>query len=188
MTKTHKRLAPKTPYALPTNPKDLVAQNRLDMSIVPETFLIELTLAFYEGALKYGRFNWRMRPVKASIYLSAFDRHILKFKAGEERDRKTGVHHLGYAGCCVAIMYDAKMYGTLVDDRAPRGLSNPDISAWLDGEIVKRITKLQDLFKHEKPKQYTISDNIWDDVGNEIEGRRTLATKRKGRSKSRPIK
>jgi hypothetical protein len=159
-----KTLEAKNPYGLPDNPKDLVGQTKLDLSLIPETFLIELALAFYEGALKYGRFNWRMRPVKASVYLSAFDRHILKYKSGEERDKSTGTHHFGYAGCCIAIMCDAMQYGTLIDDRAPRGRTNPDISAWLDGEVMERVAKLKEIFKDSSPKQFTIQDDINDDV------------------------
>jgi hypothetical protein len=158
--KSDRRLAPKDPYFAAENPKDLVSQAKLDLSLIPETFLIELAMAFYEGALKYGRYNWRMAPVKASVYLSAFDRHVIKWGSGEERDKSTGTHHLGYAGCCLAIMIDAQRYGTLVDDRAPRGRLDPDTSAWLDGEIIERVKKLQNLFKDQAPKQFTIADNF----------------------------
>jgi hypothetical protein len=153
-----RHVAPKDPYFRAVNPKDLVAQTKLDLSVLPETFIIEVAMAFLEGALKYGRFNWRMAPVKASVYLSAFDRHKLKFMAGEERDKRTGTHHLGYMVCCCAIMYDAGLYGTLIDDRAPRGRNDPDIADLLDNEIPKRIKHLQELFKKDAPKQYTIWD------------------------------
>lgn len=157
-------LGPKIPYQLPDNPKDLVAQTKLDLSLIPETLIVEVGLAFYEGALKYGRYNWRMRPVKASVYLSAADRHILKYKAGEERDPLTGTLHLAYTICCVAIIIDADKYGTLVDDRAPRGRLNPNIAKQMDTEVMKRIKHLKNLFKDEKPKQFTIGDSIDDDV------------------------
>lgn len=181
--KTVPVLAPKNPFSLPDNPKDLVGQTKLDLSLIPETFLIELALAFYEGALKYGRFNWRMRPVKASVYLSAFDRHIIKYKSGEDCDKLTGTHHFGYAACCIAILFDAKKYGTLVDDRAPRGRLNPDISKWLDGEVMKRVAKLKDIFRNEKPRQFTIQDNILDDMRELRDSqRRSTVRRKKGRS------
>lgn len=161
---TDRRLAPKNPYGLPDNPKDLVGQTKLDTTVIPREFLVELALAFYEGALKYGRYNWRMRPVKASVYISAFDRHIAKWMAGEERDKKTGTHHFAYATCCLSILFDAHQFGTLVDDRPPRGRTNIDTSAWIDGEVMKRIKKLKEMFKNETPKQFTIQDNIKDDV------------------------
>lgn len=181
---TPKTLAPKNPYGLPDNPKDLVGQTKLDLSVIPETFIIELALAFYEGALKYGRFNWRMRPVKASVYLSALDRHILKYKAGEDCDKTTGTAHAGYIACCIAILFDAKKYGTLIDDRAPRGRLNPDISAWLDGEVIKRVKKLQGIFKDQTPKQFTIQDNLLDEMRIPLSQRRsTVRAKNPGRRK-----
>lgn len=178
--KTDTRLAPKNPYGLPDNPKDLVAQDRLDTTIVPREFLAELSLAFYEGALKYGRYNWRMRPVKASVYVSAFDRHVMKWMSGEERDKKTGVHHFAYATCCLAILLDASMFGTMIDDRPPRGRINHSTSKWLDTEVKKRIQHLQELFKDHTPKQFTIKDDIRDDV---IHYNRERRSTRKGRKK-----
>lgn len=167
MSKSSKLLGPKNPYGLPDNPKDLVGQTKLDLSVIPDSYLIALALAFYEGALKYGRFNWRMRPVKASVYISACQRHILKWGSGEEVDKTTGVHHLAYATCCLAIMYDAQKYGTLMDDRAPRGRLNPNISKELDTSVVRGVKHLQKLFKDQKPKQFTIADNIFDQIGGQ---------------------
>lgn len=158
--KTDSRLAPKDPYFAAENPKDLVAQSRLDTSLIPDTFLVELALAFYEGALKYGRYNWRMAPVKASVYFSAFDRHFRKFNAGEMRDKKTGTAHMGYVGCCAAIIHDAMIRGTMVDDRPPRGRNKLDFSAWLDGEVSRRMKKLQVMFESYTPRQFTIRDNF----------------------------
>jgi hypothetical protein len=176
---TDRRLAPKDPYFAAENPKDLVAQTKLDLSFIPETFLIEVAAAFYEGALKYGRFNWRMAPVKASVYIGAFDRHKMKYMAGELRDKKTKTHHLGYMGCCSAIILDAEIYGTLIDDRPPRGRNNPDISEWLDGEMVERIKHLQKLFAKETPKQFTIQDSF-----DEMKRERRSKVRRKVRAKA----
>lgn len=185
--RTKEILAPKNPYGLPDNPKDLVGQTKLDLSIIPETLLVEVGLAFYEGALKYGRFNWRMRPVKASIYLSACDRHTIKYKAGEERDKVTGTHHLAYAICCLAILFDAIKYGTMIDDRAPRGRLNPNISKELDGEVMSRIKHLKKLFKEEKPHQFTIQDKL--ELGSpymrDIKHQRRSLVRAKGRGKKR---
>ena len=157
---TVKKLRPKDPYFKAINPKDLVAQSKLDLSLVPETAIISEALAFLEGALKYGRFNWRMKPVKLSVYYSALMRHLLKLHAGDSLDSKTLIQHLGYVRCCAAIIIDAAFYGTLVDDRPPRGKSNPDIEALLDKDVVNLVEHLQGLFKQETPHQYTIKDTI----------------------------
>jgi hypothetical protein len=155
---TVKKLKPKDPYFRAVNPKDLVAQSKLDLSLVPETAIIAEALAFLEGALKYGRFNWRMKPVKMSVYYSALMRHGLKLQAGDHVDSKTLISHLGYIRCCAAIMIDALHYGTLIDDRPPRGRVDPDIESYLDHDVVKLVEHLQELFKKEVPKQYTIKD------------------------------
>jgi hypothetical protein len=155
---TAKKLRPKDPYFSAANPKDLVAQSKLDLSLVPETAIIAEALAFLEGALKYGRYNWRMAPVKMSVYYSALLRHALKLHAGDLVDSKTFLSHLGYIRCCAGIMIDALHHGTLIDDRPPRGRVDPDIEGYLDHDVVKLVEHLQELFKKEEPKQYTIKD------------------------------
>lgn len=157
---TTKRLRPKDPYFNAINPKDLVAQSKLDLSVVPETAIIAEALAYFEGALKYGRFNWRMKPVKMSVYYSALMRHLLKMHAGDIKDSKTLIDHLGYVRCCAGIMIDALHHGTLVDDRPPRGRLNPDMERYLDEDVVKIVRGLQHMFRKETPKQYTIQDTF----------------------------
>jgi len=149
-------LAPKDPYTS-VNPKDILASTKLDLSLVPETMELDTALAFLEGALKYGRYNWRAKPVKMSVYISALKRHLKKLEAGEDHDRSTGVKHIGYILCCAAIINDAGYYGTLVDDRPPRGPNNPDMSKVIDGAS-KTIRRLNAIFKGLNPKQYTIND------------------------------
>lgn len=148
--------AAKNPYAS-VNPKDILAAAKLPVHLIPETLYLDVALAFLEGALKYGKYNWRAKPVKATVYLDAMDRHIMKYKAGERIDTKTKVKHMGYIICCAAILNDAEYYGTLIDDRAPRGLIDPNMSWYIDNaaEIIKH---LQEMFKGANPKQYTIQD------------------------------
>ena len=157
---------PKDPYANLTNPKDLVAQMKLDLSVVPETLEIDIALAFLEGALKYGRFNWRMKPVKMSVYVAALKRHLNKLIAGEDCDQATGVKHLSYLMCCAAIMNDAAHYGTLIDDRPPRGrvktLTVNPISAYID-DAQQTVAHLKQMFASHTPHQYTIADIFGED-------------------------
>lgn len=152
--------APKNPYAS-INPKDILAATKLDFSIVPETMEADVAIAFLEGALKYGRYNWRMKPVKMSVYTSALKRHAAKLHAGEDRDKKTRVKHVAYIMCCAAIINDAAIYGTLIDDRPPRGRLRPDIADYIDNAR-DIIIHLQEMFKNYSPKQYTIADQFED--------------------------
>lgn len=69
------------------------------------------------GANKYGPFNWRENPVEANTYINAAKRHLELFAAGEEEARDTGVNNLGAVMACCAILIDAQLHGTLIDNR-----------------------------------------------------------------------
>ena len=103
-----------------TNPKDRLATSRLDLSLFPDTAIIYGALGMTEGDSKYGGFNYRVRGVLASVYIAACRRHLSKWFNGEDVDFTTGVHHLGSALACIAILIDAREAGVLRDDRPPQ--------------------------------------------------------------------
>lgn len=140
----------------PTNPKDILAGKRIPLSLVPWSAIIGMATAFLEGALKYGRFNWRIKGVKTSIYIDAQLRHTAKYFNGQDRDKATRVHHLDNAMACLAIIRDAEINGCLIDDRAPAG--DPDRMAAFIDEQESLVAHLQELFKDHSPHQYTIKD------------------------------
>lgn len=140
----------------PSNPKDLIGSKKAPLSLVPWTLMVCAARALLEGALKYGRFNWRIAGVRATIYLDALKRHIAKWENGQECDPKTKVHHLDNAIACLTIMRDAMLYGKLTDDRPP--CPDPDAMArMIDGEEVL-VAHLKEEFKDHDPYQYTIAD------------------------------
>lgn len=102
------------------NPKEAIASTKVDMSVVPATLEIAAALAFTEGALKYGAFNWRVKGVRVSTYYAALQRHLKKWFNGEECDQATGVPHLANAVACIAIILDAAACNKLTDDRPPK--------------------------------------------------------------------
>ncbi len=132
----------------------MIAANKLPLSLVPDTMVIYATLGFLEGALKYGRYNWRVAGVRSSIYLDALKRHIADYENGEECDPKTGVPHLANALACIGIIVDAKECGKLTDDRPPVAPVG-DLIRKLEQEVVR----LKELFKDHRPHQYTIADS-----------------------------
>lgn len=140
----------------PSNPKDVIGSKKLDMSLVPYTLFVSAAVAFLEGALKYGRFNWRIAGVRASIYHAALLRHVAKWWNGQNHDKKTRVHHLDNAIACLTIIRDAELYGKLTDDRPP--CPNPDAMADLIDGTEGVIGHLQGMFADHKPHQYTIAD------------------------------
>jgi len=140
----------------PSNPKDALGSAKIDMGLVPDILELAAAEAFLEGALKYGRFNWRVVGVKASIYYAAQKRHMKKWWNGQNIDKATKVHHIKNSIACLAILLDAELYGMLTDDRPP--CPNPDAMADAIDAAEARVAYLKELFKAHSPKQYTIAD------------------------------
>lgn len=139
----------------PTNPKDIVGSSKLPLDLAPDTIKAEVALAHLEGALKYGRYNWRIAGVRASIYKAAAERHLMKWWNGEDYDQTTRVKHLASVIACAGILLDAELCGKLTDDRPPRA----PIGALIE-QAEKTVKHLKDLFKDHDPRHYTIDDSI----------------------------
>lgn len=138
----------------PTNPKDIIGSAKLDTGLVPDTLPLYAALAFTEGALKYGRFNWRVAGVRASVYNAALRRHLTRWWNGEDCDPKTGVPHLASILACAGILLDAKACGKLTDDRPPALLA---LGQLLE-DMQPLLAQLRDQFREHNPHQYTIAD------------------------------
>lgn len=138
----------------PSNPKDAIGSSKLPLDLVPDTVIAEVALAYLEGALKYGRFNWRIAGVRASIYRAALLRHLAKWWNGEDRDTTTRVKHLASAIACLGIILDAELCGKLTDDRPP----SAPIGSLIDASE-EVVLHLKELFKNHNPHQYTIKDS-----------------------------
>lgn len=103
-----------------SNPKDAVGSRKMPMSMVPAPVLGELSLAMLEGALKYGRHNYRAIGVRASVYYDALQRHIMAWWEGEDMDPDSGLPHIVKAMACLVVLRDAQIRGKVYDDRPPR--------------------------------------------------------------------
>lgn len=102
----------------PANPKDRMGALKLpSLSTIPSSLLLSLGGVMRLGAAKYGRFNWRKKPVKATVYADAAMRHLMSWMDGEDTDPESGESHLGHVAACMGIVLDAKARGVLVDDR-----------------------------------------------------------------------
>jgi hypothetical protein len=112
------------------NPKDLIGATKPDLSLVPQAALLHTAAAMMDGAQKYGPYNWRQNPVKLRVYVAAAQRHLAQYLDGEDFDPISGVHHLGHAIACAAILLDAKETGNLVDDRPLPGPAGAMIRRW----------------------------------------------------------
>lgn len=137
-----------------TNPKDVIGSSKLPLELVPGILIVEASTAFFEGAKKYGRYNWRVAGVRSSIYAAALLRHVSKWWNGEDADPITRVKHLANAVACIGILLDAELSGNLTDDRPP---AQPQLAERID-ELKDVIAHLKELFKDHNPKQYTIDE------------------------------
>jgi hypothetical protein len=120
-----------------TNPKDARAasEGRLQFSVIPWRAVpstpstpaewmvyTEVALAMAEGAWKYGRHNYRVAGVRASVYFDAAMRHLVALELGEEIDPDSGVHHHAKAIAGLLVLRDAIIGGVCTDDRPPHGV------------------------------------------------------------------
>jgi hypothetical protein len=137
-----------------TNPKEFFGNQKLHLDVVPGCVEQYCSLALLEGALKYGRYNWRVKGARVSTYISAAKRHLDKYVEGQWADPKTHVPHLASVLACVAIILDSGLMGNLQDDRPP---SLPNHDQWIDEQFVI-VEHLQNLLKHHEPHQYVIGD------------------------------
>lgn len=107
--------------ATTANPKDLLGMKKVSVTKLPAVAVLHGAHAMMDGAAKYGPYNWRAKKVIASIYIDAILRHVGAWFEGQEVAEDSGVHHLGHAIACAAILLDAQETGNLVDDRPVDG-------------------------------------------------------------------
>jgi hypothetical protein len=139
----------------PTNPKDLIGSGKLPLHLFPTTAIAEGSLAMLEGALKYGRGNFRAIGVRATIYIDAALRHLFAYLEGEDTAVDSGISHLGHALACVAILVDAKWAGKLNDDRLVAGGYHNAA-----GALTPEVQRLKEKYADRSPKHYTIEDEV----------------------------
>ena len=114
----------------PTNPKDAIGTLKPRFwSGISWHVLREVSIAFLEGAFKYGRHNYRPAGVRGSVYYDAALDHLTKWWEGEDFDMDTLVEapdgstyalpHITKAICCLIVLRDSQITGNWVDDRPP---------------------------------------------------------------------
>ena len=103
-----------------TNPKDAVGVKKAPISTVSGAVLAELGLAMMEGALKYGRHNYRIAGVRASVYRDSIWRHLLAWwDFGQDTDPDSGLSHITKAIAGLMVLRDGMILDNWVDDRPP---------------------------------------------------------------------
>ena len=104
-----------------TNPKDAVGVRKWrQFATVPTRVLWEVGVAMLEGALKYGRHNYRVAGVRASVYVDAAKGHLDQWCEGEDLDPDTGLSHITKAIASLVVLRDGMLEGNFQDDRPPK--------------------------------------------------------------------
>lgn len=103
-----------------TNPKDAVGTKKVPFSVLPCKVIAEVGLALLEGARKYGRHNYRVAGVRASVYIDALMRHLCSWWEGEDIDPDSGLSHITKAIACLFVLRDSMNIGNWNDDRPPK--------------------------------------------------------------------
>lgn len=101
------------------NPKLIQAmkENKIPFDKLPFKVLAGDAAVHASGATKYGERNWRIDKILASTYEGAIMRHLMSWVNGEDVDPDSGYSHLYHIRACCAVVLDAEMHGTLIDDR-----------------------------------------------------------------------
>lgn len=137
-----------------TNPKDAVGVKKVSMSCVPSPVIMEMALGMMEGARKYGRHNYRIAGVRASVYYDASMRHLMDWWEGKDIDPASGLSHVTKAMTALCVLRDAMLNDKWNDDRPPKTV-NQD---WVDdyntkaGEIIAMYPESLDAFTEKEVK------------------------------------
>lgn len=137
----------------PKNPKDVLGASKIPVHLWPSTATILGSLGLLDGALKYGRSNFRATDVRATIYADACMRHLNAWLEGEDNDPDSGLPQLAHALACLAIIVDAEAAGSLIDDRMFPGGYRKMIT-----EMTPHVERLKAMYGDKSPKHYTIAD------------------------------
>ena len=151
------------PGAKPSNPKDALGIMKVPASAISAPVMSEVGVAMLEGALKYGRHNYRAIGVRASVYYDAVvARHMALWWEGEDEDLDTcelapegadtgvvngsgqfvipgtGLSHITKAIAGLCVLRDAMIQNKFIDDRPPHSAKG-----WQDryNKMVKALLK-----------------------------------------------
>lgn len=142
------------------NPKDIIGSNKVPLHLVSPFLSMFTAVGKLNGALKYGRANFRKEGVQASIYVDATKRHLDDWFSGNDTDEDEPVHNLCAAAACIDILIDAYCTGELIDDRDFHG----EAYRARRKEVNEMVKALREKHSDKLPKHYTIQDNRTDAV------------------------
>ena len=133
------------------NPKDSIGMRKAPMSTVPANVIAEVGVAMLEGAAKYGRHNYRVAGIRASVYYDSTMRHLMSWWEGEDTDSDSGLSHITKAITSLVVLRDAMMQRKCTDDRPPSSVD-------FYGKLNTTASIVVDKYADKSPTHYTITD------------------------------
>lgn len=127
-----------------SNPKDSVGTRKVPVrSVVPAPVIGEIALGMLEGARKYGRHNYRVKGVRASVYIDAAGRHLDAWWEGQDYDpdSEARLSHITKAITSLVVLRDAMIRGKMLDDRPPGTAGFIDVLNCQAGMIIDQYPK-----------------------------------------------
>ncbi|MGD9729101.1 MAG: dATP/dGTP diphosphohydrolase domain-containing protein [Nitrospiraceae bacterium] len=92
---------------------------KIQMELFPWNAFIETCIVLTLGATTYDPGNWKSgNGFKYSRLIGAMLRHLIALALGQDKDPKSGRHHVGHLICEAAFLYETQLAGKGVDDRA----------------------------------------------------------------------
>lgn len=93
--------------------------DKIQVELFPWNAFIETSIVLSLGATVYDPGNWKSgKGFKYSRLIGAMLRHIIAVALGQDKDPKSGRHHLGHVICEAAFLYETQLAGKGEDDRA----------------------------------------------------------------------
>jgi hypothetical protein len=129
-----------------SNPKDVVGITKSPISTLPIQVVHEVGVAMFEGALKYGKHNYREAGTRATVYYDATQRHLNAWMEGEDIDPDSGLSHITKAIASLMVLRDSMLNENWVDDRPPKPIN----SNWMQ-ELNQKVKAL--IEKYPDPKE-----------------------------------
>lgn len=128
-----------------SNPKDAIGSKKAPLSTLSMPVCFEVAGGMLEGGCKYGRHNYRVMGVRASVYYDATMRHLAAWWEGQDIDPDSGMHHVSKAIASLFVLRDAMIHNKCYDDRPPRAPED-----WMK-EIQKHTDEILARYPDPKP-------------------------------------